>query len=281
MATGLIHERNHVKRVLICAVVGALVGCGGSDDAGTSGFAVVNNPSGGSGSGSNPTTPNVPATTSRQAAAGLWVGTTDTNRTGAGLVFADGSYYFIYSRPGDASVIGGVTAGTLSVSGPNVVSNDGRDFNLEGQGLNTGTATATPVAKMSLNGSVTYTRGTTVKFNLSYDPSFELTPMLADLVGSYTGSSVSSRGVQSTSVTINASGAFGGTVAGCNYSGAATPRTDGNAFNLTVSFGGPPCLFAGETLNGIGHYNASARQFIALAGNNTRTDGFLAVLNKP
>jgi hypothetical protein len=165
--------------------------------------------------------------------------------------------------------------------GGNVLSSsDGRDFNLEGQGILTGAVTATFVPKTSLSGTVVYAGGSAVNFALTYDPAFEATPSLGDLSGVYSGQAVSSSGVQVASVTINSSGQVSGRVSGCQFTGLAGPRSDANAFDLSVSFGGSPCLFANQTLSGLAYYNAVTGQVIALAPNASRTDGFMAVGTK-
>ena len=140
--------------------------------------------------------------------------------------------------------------------------------------------TAAAVAKSSLTGAVSYMGGTVVKFTSTYDTAFELTPTLAELAGSYSGQAVSLIGVQATQVVIAQSGAFTGSVAGCSFTGTATPRTDANAFDISVAFADPPCLFSNQTLIGLAYYDASTRGLVALAPNLARTDGFLAVGTK-
>ena len=110
-----------------------------------------------------------------------------------------------------------------------------------------------------------------------YDVTFEESPLLSDLAGAYSGQAVSSSGVQTVDLTVTSAGAVAGTVAGCQFTGLAAPRSDANAFDLSVTFGGAPCLFANQTLTGLAYYNPLTRQMIALAPNAGRTDGFLAV----
>lgn len=54
-------------------------------------------------------------------------------------------------------------------------------------------------------------------------------------------------------ITVDAGGAFQSvSVAGCSMSGRLTPAPNGrNFFRLTVTFGGAPCLLAGQTTSGI------------------------------
>jgi hypothetical protein len=59
------------------------------------------------------------------------------------------------------------------------------------------------------------------------------------------------------------------------------PRARGNAFNVSLTFGGAPCLFANQTLTGIAYFDATTRVVYAAAPNANRTDGVLFVGTKP
>lgn len=231
---------------------------------------------GGGGGGSTP----APAADS--PAAGLWLGTTADNRAVTGLVFENGLYYVLYSVSGDATTIAGVIQGNGSTSGATFTSSNARDFNLEGDGVLNATVAANFAEKSTLSGTVTYGPGLTNTFTSSYDSDYELTPSTAALAGTYTGEVAFSLGNEAATVTVAANGTFTGTGAsGCAVSGTATPRAKGNAFVISLTFGGAPCYFANQTLTGIGYYDAAAKQFISATPNASRTDGILFVGTKP
>lgn len=220
-----------------------------------------------------------PAATSTSAQ-GLWVGTTTTSRTITGLVFSDGSYYVLYSPAGNPTAIAGVVQGTGSSSAGAFSSSNARDFNLEGLGVLPATVSASYSSKQSFNGTIAYSAGTTT-FTSAYDASYEITPSLASVAGTYTGQVALSVGVQAATVTVSSSGAISGGGNGCSISGAASPRTDGNAYNLSITFGASPCFFANQTFTGIGYFNSSTKRLYAAAPNAARTDGVLFVGTKP
>lgn len=70
-------------------------------------------------------------------------------------------------------------------------------------------------------------------FNGTYDASFKQAPSLAAVAvaGTYSGIGPSA----GTTVTVATSGAITGTDGGCTFTGTATPRTDGNAFNVPIT----------------------------------------------
>lgn len=248
-------------KVALAAGVFALVGCGGSGDGGGGPAAA-------------------PATVS--AAEGLWVGSTEDDRAVTGLVFDNGLYYILYSVSGDASTIAGVVQGNSATSGANFSSSNARDFNLEGEGVLAATVAANFAAKSTLAGTVTYGPGLTNTFSTSYDSDYELTPTRAAVAGTYTGEVAFSLGVEAATIVISGTGALSGTGAsGCAVTGAVNPRLRGNAYNVTITFGGAPCSFANQSFTGIGYYDATAQRFYSATPNGARTDGILFVGVKP
>jgi hypothetical protein len=217
------------------------------------------------------------------AATGLWSGSTNTNRTVTGVVLGDGTYYVLYSVPGVPSTIAGIVQGTGSVSGSTFASTNAKDFNFETPGVFSASVSATVISKQSLNGSITPSGSGAISFATVYDSDWEQTPTLSGLAGTYTGTVASSAGTESATVTVSASGAVNGTGAsGCTVTGTATPRTDGNAFNITLNWGGAPCLFAGQTFQGHAYYDAVPdKRLFAAAPNAARTDGVLFTGTKP
>lgn len=196
----------------------------------------------------------------------------------------DGTYYVLYSTLADPSVIGGIVQGHGTSNNGSFTSTDARDFNLEGEGVLDATVSASYAVRQSFNGTVMYTAGGATTFATAYDPAYELTPSLAALAGTYTGAVAFSLGVENATVQVSDSGVITGTgESGCTLTGTASPRTSGNVFNLSITFGGAPCYFAGQTLTGIAYYDDDpiVKRLYAAAPNATRTDGVLFVGEKP
>jgi hypothetical protein len=199
----------------------------------------------------------------------------------AGLVFEDGTFYVLYSRVGIPSQIAGVVQGSGSVTGSTFTSTNARDFNIEGNGVISATVTATVTPRQSFNGSIAAAGVSPVTFSSTYNSIFETAPSLAAIAGTYTGQVALSVGVQTATLTVSSGGAISGNGQGCLFTGTAAPRTDGNAYTTTVTFGGSPCFFANQTFSGIAYFNPDTRILYAAAPNAARTDGVLFVGTKP
>jgi hypothetical protein len=222
-----------------------------------------------------------PAPPPPPSAAGLWRGTTNTGRTVNGLVLPGGTYYVLYSMAGDPNILGGVVQGTSTTTGSSFSSSDAKDFNAEGAGTASGTVSASVVTKQTLNGSISLASGGTTTFTTAYSALFELTPSLAAVAGTYSGQAAFGTGFQTTVVTVLASGAIQSTSNGCSMTGTATPRSDANAFNVSMTFGAAPCHFAGQTLTGIAYYDLVTKRLYAAAPNAARSDGVVYLGVKP
>lgn len=229
----------------------------------------------GGGGGSSPT----PAPTT--SAEGLFLGTTNTNRTVTGLVLDDSTFYFLYSRVGNPSVIGGVVQGSGVSNNGSFSSSNARDFNLEGLGVLAATVSASYISRQSLNGNVLYNGGST-SFTSAFDVAYDAVPSLSALAGTFSGQVAFSQGVENANVTISPSGALSGVGAsGCTVTGSVVPRTRGNVFNLSLTFGGAPCFFANQTMTGIAYFDAPAKRLYGATPTANRADGVLFVGVKP
>jgi hypothetical protein len=245
--------------------------------------------SGGTGSSSGtPTspTPPTPPPPDLGTAEGLWSGTTSTNRSIAGLVLDNGSYWLIYSAAGNNAVIGGLIQGMSTSTDGNVTSSNGIDFNFEGQGVTEASLTGTYTAKSKFGATLTYSGGATTvpnsTFTTTYDSDYDVVPSLATIAGTYSGFSDTAGGVESTTVTISGSGAITGIGAGgCSFSGTAAVHAKGAVYDVSVMFGGGVCSNGTNTVTGVAYFNAAAKQIIGVALNNDRTNGFLFEGTKP
>lgn len=240
--------------LLVSALLG-LAGCGGGGD--------------------GESTPSGSSTT----AEGLWLGTTSTARTVTGIVLDTGSFWFLYSLPNNSSIIAGGVQGTASFTGGTFSSSDARDFNLEGAGINNATIAGNYVVKQSLNGNITYpSLNQASGFNSVYDPAYELTPSLANIAGSYTGTASVLGGTENATVTISQTGSLSGVgSSGCTFNGTVAPRAKGNVYDVIVTFGGGVCSNGNSTVTGIGYFDAGAKRLYSAAVNSTRTNGFIYV----
>lgn len=83
-----------------------------------------------------------------------------------------------------------------------------------------------------------------VSFTSTYDADYDATPNLTALAGTFTGEVASSGGMESGSATIESNGSFtGSTASGCTFTGTAVPRSRGNVFDISISFGGALCKY--------------------------------------
>ncbi|MEJ7930518.1 hypothetical protein WG922_11095 [Ramlibacter sp. AN1015] len=194
---------------------------------------------------------------------GFWNGTTSTGLTASVAVLPNGSTWAAYA--------GGSTLGFVNGN----VNGAATDFNLTSGTITQGTISTDATTKQSITSRVS-AGGQTVTFTGSYDASFEQTPSLAALAGTFAGVGPSA----GTTVTVGANGAVTGTDAGCTFTGTATPRTDANAFNLTLTFGPAPCALPGLSGSGIAVYDSTARSLLAAAVNSARTAGAIFIGTK-
>ncbi|MDB5857819.1 MAG: hypothetical protein JWQ76_1508 [Ramlibacter sp.] len=199
---------------------------------------------------------------------GLWLGTMGTNRDVNAIVLDDGNYYMLYSRPGNPAAIGGLVQGSGDFMAGKFTSPDARDFNWEG----TGTQLATVSAKIKLTPkpAVTGTVNTTA-FSIRPKEMFDRDAQLSDIVGAHTGNVVFALGVRPATFTVTATGQVSTTINGCAITGQVVPRKYSNAYNLTMTFGGYPCVFPNAQFTGVAFYREDLRQLQAAVVHGSRT----------
>lgn len=216
--------------------------------------------------------PEQPTTTPANSAEGFWTGNTNTNRALTGVILDDGTYYFFYSVAANPGQIAGVIQGTGTSSDGTFSSGNAKDFRIGASALDA-TISATYGSRSFLNATITYAGGAIVTFTSSFNPAYNTNPTLAAVSGFYTGQAGSSGGVQAANINVTGSGPFAGAETnGCAFTGTATPRIRGNAFNQTITFGGAPCFFPGATFQGIALFDLATLRLMAAAPNGTRTD---------
>jgi hypothetical protein len=195
-----------------------------------------------------------------------------------GLVLDDGSYWVFYTARGNPNVLAGLVQGTGTSHSGSFGSSNTRDFNLEGAGILTATMSGTYVQKNSFNGTIAYVNGDTGSFTSTYDAAYESTTNMNRMAGNYFGLRADN---QTVSVTLDSAGAVSGSSTdGCIFGGSVSPRGIGNAFNVTMTFGGGTCRNGTETVSGIAFYDTATGRLYSAALNGTRTNGFLFIGTK-
>lgn len=245
------------KQVLgALAAAAALLGCGGGG--GSSGDIFV------------PPSPSA-------AAEGLYRALTVTNRIVTWLILDDGAYWLLYSTVGgSASSVAGVVQGTGTSNNGSFTSGNGRDINFEGQGVQPASVTATYTPKQALSASVGFGGSATgTGISGTYDSQYDSVAALPPLVGTYVGVVAATGGSQAAVLNVGSSGNINGAVGLCGFTGSAAPRSRGNAYTVSISYGSAPCAAAGQTYTGIGYFDSAARRLYAVALNPARTDGLL------
>ena len=208
---------------------------------------------------------------------GLYLGTTSSGRTAAGLFLDDGSFYVLYSAQNNPAIIAGAAQGTGTASNGTFSSANGKDINLEGLGLLSTTLAASYTPKQSVIGTVTYpSLSQTVTFSGTYAPQYEVVPTLATIAGNYSGRAGSTSGTENATLTVTSTGVISGIgSSGCTFSGVATPRPKGNVYNTSFTFGSAPCLLPGGTLTGVAYFDASTMRIYVIAMTSARDAGVI------
>ena len=214
------------------------------------------------------------------SAEGLWIGSTSTSRSVTGIVLDNGTYWILYSVPHASSLIAGVVQGTGTSLNGSFSSSDGIDFNLEGQGINNATVSASYMVKQSFNGSVTYpSLNQAYTFTSSYNSDYDQTPSVSAIAGTYIGLASVAGSNEPITIVVSSQGVVAGTggTSGCQYLGAAVPRARGNLYDLSVVIGGGACPSGTSAVTGIGYFDASAKRLYLTALNKSRSDGLIFV----
>lgn len=233
---------------------------------------------GGGGSGASPSQPTAPVVTDKDPQ-GFWVGSSSNGRDVRGVVLDNGQFYVLYTTLG-SSTIAGVVQGSSTVSGSTFSSSDAKDFNLEGLGVLDANVSATITEKTSFNGSIKY-GAQTVTFTSSYDASYEQVPSLSQLSGTFNGTVAfghanTGYGVENALVQIGQDGSMTGVgESGCSMTGVVSTHTNGNIYDMDITFGGAPCYFSNMTLQGILYFESETGTAIGAAPVSARDAGLI------
>lgn len=195
---------------------------------------------------------------------GQWEGTEGQNQPVTTIVLGDGTFYMKYAGPG--GTLGGLVRGTGEFHGATFTSSDAVDYHFAFP-LQAPSAAAI-TAKVSDRGGTPSVAGTvnSTPFSLSYVKSFDPDGRLADLAGSYPGQVTFSGGLRQTTFEIQADGSLSTLLNGCTITGKVSPRRD-DAYDLTIQFGGFPCVFPGAVFQGAVIYSHELQQLDAAVVN--------------
>ena len=261
---------NTMRRLLAICLMSGLVACGSLANCFNSGLVAV--ACGGGYGDSNVSSMPQPLATSAE---GLWTGATATNRTVAGLVLDDGSYWVFYTARGNPNVLAGLVQGTGTSHLGAFGSSNTRDFNLEGAGIHAATMSGSYVQKRSFKGTIAYVVGDTGSFASTYDAAYESAPNMKLVAGHYAGLRADH---QTVTVTVDSTGTLSGhSTDGCTFAGTISPRAKGNVFDTSVTFGGGSCSNGTETINGIAYYDAATHRLYSAALNSDRTNSYIFI----
>jgi hypothetical protein len=215
---------------VLCAGLLILIGCGNNSGAGS-------NTAGG-------------GTNYAGQAQGVYIGTVSNGDAFESIVLPDDKFYALY---GTAMAVYGMMSGQGN-SGNNTYTAAIEEFTGGGSAMQ-GSVTATDVPGSSVNGMIT-AAGTTLSFSGTAPASslfnYNGQASVGSIAGTWYGSLMDG---SFATVTITSSGAVSGSDGGCSFSGTVSPDPSGkNFFNVSLSFGGSPCLFPNQTATGVGIY---------------------------
>lgn len=217
------------------------------------------------GGGSSNDAPTPPAT----SVEGFWTGKSSTGWDIALAVLENGETWGVYTSNG---AIYGALQGITSSSG-GTLTGSGRDFDILSATIASSTYSGTYTAKTKTD--IRLSNGVT--FAGIYSPAYDQPAALSALVGTYTGSGVSTGApVQSIAVTISSAGAISAPPSlGCSISGSTAPRASGkNVFDLRITFTGASCTLGnGATVSGVAYYEGGT--LIAMGLLPSQTAGFI------
>lgn len=197
---------------------------------------------------------------------GQWQGTEDGTRPATAIVLSDGTYYLKYA--GTPGTLGGLVRGTGEFHGAMFTSTDAVDYHFAYPLQRPSAATIT--TRATDKGGTPAVHGTinATPLDLTFLRSFDPDGRLADLAGSYPGQVTFSGGLRQTTFQIEADGKLSTLLNGCTITGQVTPRRD-DAYDLTIQFGGRPCVFPGAVFQGAVIYSHELQQLDAAVVNPT------------
>lgn len=198
-----------------------------------------------------------------------------------GVVLSNGHYYFLYGSEVEERVDGVVHGRDAKAADGSFTSSAAKDYELADDGdVVNASITATYTKKAQLNGTITYSDGTSA-FSLIYDSDYDKKATMP--VGMISGTATSESGEDDVSFTVTSGGTFSGQSEffTCSFSGTLSARGSKNVFDMKVIFAsgsaGSECDFPGQTLDGVAYFDVEDGVFYAAAPTADRNSGFLFV----
>lgn len=208
---------------------------------------------------------------------GYWNGSSG-GYTFSVLTLSDGSAFTAYLRGGaiEGVMLGSVAAANGTFSGSLT------DYNGRLLSVTPGSISGTYAERSSMSG-VARVGSLTYSFTAAYDPTYDTPVDMAQLAGTWTGTSGSRDGVTTTRFTIDQGGGISGATPFCAGAGTLTPVSAGkHPLRITLNFSGASCPLAGRAVTGlaIAAQSGGAWALVAAGVLPDGSDGFFAVASK-
>jgi len=196
------------------------------------------------------------------------------------LILENGEFWSLYGRQTPAMFeVAGFVQGTGSFANNQFTSADARDFGFFPAAAAT-VASEVNATNRTISGSIAVPSTAPIAFQggpatwSTYN--YNTPASLATVIGAWTAETMQGERVD---FTIGANGTFTArTALGCSFTGTADPRSSGkNVFNFALTFGGSPCILAGQSGTGIAiayPLPNGRTQLVAAVTNSARTGGF-------
>ena len=209
--------------------------------------------------------------------AGLWFGRSSIGASNVyGVVAPTGETWVLYTDVAGKNLVTGVVFGVITWSGGSYSAN-ARDFDLVGHRYVDARVNGTFSTRSQLSGVVFYpSLNQSSSFNSSFNPVYDLTPSLASISGTYSGTGASLYASERLTLAIQSNGsAIAITASGCTFSGAVLPMSGANLYRVNVVSQGAQC--GGFTINvsGVAYFDPATRQLIVTTVDAGRTNAFI------
>ncbi len=220
----------------------------------------------------------------QQTAEGIWTGTTDRNETVRAIILDEGTYYILYSKPGNA-IDAGVFQGSGTAIDGNFSSPNGMNFAIANALETNGSASPVSLSgsyapRSSLQLTLTDHLGTR-NLAATYIPGSEQPPSLTAVAGTYTGVAGHIDGRRPATFTLSIDGNITGSNDVCAFTGTMTPRNLVNAFDWTLRAIGGPCRFGSGPISGVMYYDEATRKIHGFAPFDGRSNQYYLIGTKP
>jgi hypothetical protein len=264
------------------ALVVSVAACGGGGGSGGDGGTLVQGP--------GPTTPPPNAS----GPAGLWTGTLSNGREYNIYVLDDNTTWIFYSPGAGQGTIRGLMQGNGSASTANFTVSNLKDFDLVADTVNDAQLSAAYQARTAFGGQITYPSNNALNVAVpitsgasNYSTLYDATPAVSEVAGTYTNATLQTVGPEDfANINVAANGTFAiATASGCVITGSLAPRSSGNVFNVTGSFGNAPCATPGVAFSGNAFFLPrradNQKQLTLWWTNGARTNAYVIAGTRP